>query len=27
VLEPRGLAFLDAERAPQPATPLADTLP
>ena len=27
VLEPRGLAFLDAERAPQPTTPLADTLP
>jgi beta-galactosidase len=27
VLEPRGLAFLEAERATQPAAPLADTLP
>jgi hypothetical protein len=27
VLEPRGLAFLEAEQSPQPAAPLADTLP
>jgi len=27
VLEPRGLAFLEAERASHPAAPLADTLP
>ena len=27
VLEPQGLALLETERAPQPAAPLADTLP